>query len=111
MICLVYSSVASGAVDEAEVEKILTSAEIGNAKVGITGALVYDGRRFCQLLEGDAAAVTKTFGTIKNDKRHEQIEVMAQATVSDRRFPGWAMLRVEEAEFQTMMDGLAATPD
>ncbi|WP_298294093.1 BLUF domain-containing protein [uncultured Litoreibacter sp.] len=111
MICVVYSSVASDFVDEEDVQKILTRAEVHNAKTGITGALVYDGRRFCQLLEGNDDAVTSMFDDIMKDARHGDIKVMAQMEVADRRFPGWAMLRVEEPEFQTMLEGLAIRPD
>ena len=108
MICVIYASKAHDDVTEEEVQKILTSAEIKNAKLGVTGALVYDGRRFCQLLEGDEDGVTTVFDHIRKDRRHSEIDVITKQPIKDRRFPGWAMLQVEEAEFKTMLDGLTA---
>lgn len=108
MICVIYASKAHDTVTDEEVDKILTSAEIKNAKLGVTGALVFDGRRFCQLLEGDEDGVSEVFDHIRKDTRHCDIDVIARQPIRDRRFPGWAMVQVDETEFKTMLDGLTA---
>jgi Sensors of blue-light using FAD len=42
-----------------------------NAEFGLKGVLLFDGHRFCQLLEGPAAGLTSVRNAIAVDPRHE----------------------------------------
>jgi hypothetical protein len=52
MIQLTYISSAVRGLDELAVNDILKASRNNNASVGVTGLLLYNGRRFLQVLEG-----------------------------------------------------------
>jgi hypothetical protein len=47
-----------------------------NAGLSLTGVLLFDGHRFCQLLEGPADAVAQVRQSIASDPRHEFMSVL-----------------------------------
>ena len=47
-----------------------------NAELSLTGVLLFDGHRFCQLLEGPADAVAQVRQSIASDPRHEFMTVL-----------------------------------
>jgi hypothetical protein len=91
MIRLIYISTARGPVDEAAVERLLDVSRRNNRMVGLTGLLLYDGVRFLQALEGEAAALDATFGRIKADVRHRACVELGRAEVEARGFGAWDM--------------------
>ncbi len=54
-----------------------------NAERSLTGVLLFDGHRFCQLLEGPPASVELVRQSITKDPRHEFMTVLV-----DRPHPG-----------------------
>lgn len=75
-----------------EIQKILVEARAHNAKVGITGQLVYRGGIFLQLLEGNKEHVSSLLGKILLDnKRHENIRILFKQPMLKRVFPDWSM--------------------
>lgn len=75
----------------AEVQRIVAVARERNARVGITGSIVFTEVHFAQLLEGPAAAVDGLMEKIAADARHRDVAVVERTTVRKRRFPDWAM--------------------
>lgn len=73
------------------IRDILRRARRNNGRRGITGALLFTGDRFVQVLEGPAAAVRGTFERIAQDRRHSQITLLHAAPVEARAFAGWAL--------------------
>lgn len=51
-------------------KQIVHASRQRNRKLGITGALIFDGERFCQLLEGESDTVHALIRTIDADQRH-----------------------------------------
>jgi hypothetical protein len=74
-----------------EMTKLLEVARSRNAKLGVTGALVFNEGLFAQILEGDEPAVQEIFKSIQNDRRHTQIEVLPTQEFDHRRFESWSM--------------------
>lgn len=74
-----------------EVESILATAHAHNATANITGTLVSTHEHFAQVLEGSTDAVDRLMGRIFRDKRHEHIEIVQRADVTQRSFSEWAM--------------------
>lgn len=74
-----------------QVEHILTTAQQNNAQVGITGALLYSGGYFCQILEGPEDPLKKLYEKIENDARHEGVTLLHFHEVNERLFEQWAM--------------------
>lgn len=91
MLQLTYISTAARDIPAGAVGEILSASRRNNAASGVTGLLLYDGRRFLQALEGEMAMVHATFERIKADPRHRAIVLLSSAEVGARAFGDWAM--------------------
>lgn len=70
---------------------ILAQSRRNNTRALVTGLLFFDGKRFLQALEGDAAAVDATFARIERDDRHHAIVILSNRIVAQREFGEWTM--------------------
>jgi hypothetical protein len=76
---------------------ILAAARRNNARIGVTGALLYTARRFAQVLEGPPDAVEAIFETIQCDLRHDHVTVLEVSSPAERAFADWSMAFVMDA--------------
>lgn len=74
-----------------QIELILTSATKNNMRLGITGALLYSGGYFCQVIEGEEGNLEDLFETIQQDSRHAEITVLNFEKAEERSFSEWSM--------------------
>lgn len=81
-----------------EVDAILATSARNNPAHGITGLLLFNGRNFLQLLEGEEAEVAGLMDTITADPRHAGVSVLDKRQIAARACPDWAMKRVLIAE-------------
>jgi hypothetical protein len=81
-----------------EVDAILATSARNNPARGVTGLLLYNGRNFLQLLEGEKSEVDALMARISKDSRHSGVSVLYNADIEVRRCPEWAMKRVLIAE-------------
>jgi hypothetical protein len=81
-----------------EVDAILAASARNNPERGITGLLLFNGRNFLQLLEGEEGEVAALMDTITADPRHSGVSVLDRRTITARSCPDWAMNRVMIAE-------------
>ena len=81
-----------------EVDAILGASARNNPARGITGLLLFNGRNFLQLLEGEEAEVAALMETITADPRHSGVSVLDRRAIPERACPDWAMKRVMIAE-------------
>lgn len=93
----VYISTAQGLSRE-EIDAILDTCARNNVEQGVTGLLLYNGRNFLQLLEGDKGALDQLMATIEVDPRHAGVSVLHKGEVETRVCPDWAMKRIAIAE-------------
>jgi hypothetical protein len=102
LLQIVYFSraqVSGRAEDIAEtIRGILSVARTTNPALGITGALLFDGKHFAQVLEGPRGRVTDLLHHIQLDSRHSHISIVQEERVSERDFGGWAMAYVDDDE-------------
>lgn len=91
---LIYASRAVEALKAEDVESILAASRSNNAKVGVTGVLVYGAREFLQCLEGSREAVNATYARILRDPRHGEVTILDFAEIDRREFAHWAMHHV-----------------
>lgn len=83
---------------EAEILNILEASQRNNARVGITGALLFSGDLFAQALEGPLPAVQEVFERIQCDERHRDTVVLACDPVPAREFGVWSMAYAGQVE-------------
>jgi hypothetical protein len=50
---------------------------------------------FIQALEGGRAEVNQLYSKVSRDDRHTDVTLLEYAEISERRFPGWRMGRVD----------------
>jgi hypothetical protein len=92
-----YISTAPNLARDA-VEAILHASVRNNAERGVTGLLLYNGRNFLQLLEGEDSVLLALMGRITRDPRHSGVSVLDHREIETRACPVWAMKRVFIAE-------------
>ena len=92
----------------AQVEQILVASQANNARVGVTGALMFNRGCFAQVLEGSQSAVETTFERIQQDERHGEVSLLSFGTVEARGFPNWSMAYVSSTSAE---DGFSALSD
>lgn len=91
MINLIYASSATEMLTEPALLEILEKAREKNARLGITGMLLYRGGNFLQVLEGEAETVRELYKVIRQDQRHKGVMLIAERPVSERNFAEWKM--------------------
>ncbi|MFL2537441.1 MAG: BLUF domain-containing protein [Candidatus Azotimanducaceae bacterium] len=91
LISKTYLSRAVEPFETAALEALLTSCRHTNGQEQVTGALLYHGGYFMQLIEGFDEAVERTYARIVSDSRHEIISVLFEDHISARFFPDWSM--------------------
>jgi len=85
-------------LSRADVDSILASSQRNNPARDVTGLLLYNGRNFLQLLEGEESELVSLMVKISHDPRHTGISMIDRKIVDARACPDWAMRRVMIAE-------------
>lgn len=90
---LLYISHSKIAPQEAArcVEAIVDTAMKHNPPLGLTGALLFTGTHFAQVLEGIPAAIDELMGRVVQDSRHDRLLIVERAPIAQRRFDKWSM--------------------
>lgn len=94
-----------------EVHNILDKSRKNNAKVSITGALLFNAGCFAQVLEGPLQQVEQTFERIQRDMRHEDVSVLESGYVPNREFPEWSMAFAGSATEESSALAVFRTPN
>lgn len=88
---LTYVSTVSLPMDETSVAALVEAARVKNARLNITGILLFNGLNFLQTLEGERQAVLDLFEVISQDARHNGVVCVQTDAPDDRTFNGWSM--------------------
>ena len=87
----VYVSSASSPLTRPELDDILTTSRRKNAALGVSGALLYAGGNWMQVLEGEQSAVQSLLDSISRDPRHRGLLVLIRGHQEVRQFQEWSM--------------------
>lgn len=90
---ILYISSAPG-LAEVEVANILEVCKRNNAERGITGFLLYNGRNFMQLLEGEEGDLTWLLERLAKDSRHAGIAMLLDNQIDERDCADWSMQQI-----------------
>ncbi|UOQ69615.1 BLUF domain-containing protein [Hymenobacter volaticus] len=88
---LIYTSRACVLFDAEALTQLLTKARTFYASQHVTGLLLYSEGHFLQILEGTRPEVETVYALIRQDPRHEQLQLLGQGPVPRRAFPYWGM--------------------
>ena len=88
---LLYVSQLAPGCDFSVVRSIVSVSRQRNLERNITGTLLFDGGRFCQLIEGAAPDVLALMVRIESDPRHTDIQLLHTGYCSvERSVQRWA---------------------
>lgn len=88
---LAYRSVAVGEPTAHDLAALLAQSRARNAQLGLTGLLVWDGRRFVQWLEGPQSSLDAVWASLLRDPRHTDVERLTTPFSDRRLFADWQM--------------------
>jgi hypothetical protein len=109
---LAYVSLSRLPLNETTLSDILTVSRRNNARDEITGILMYGGRNFCQLLEGEQSTVEDCYyKRIYSDPRHTDLSLVWYGLAERRVFSDWAMGYVGPHEIGPYTKGTFASLD
>lgn len=91
LIQLIYASIATRPFTGEELNELVAAARTSNARLGITGLLLYKRESFLQVLEGEEGKTARLFEKIRMDSRHESVVTLRRRPVEAPAFPDWAM--------------------
>lgn len=91
MLQLVYASIATTPLTDAEVDDLREQARSNNRRDEITGIMITKGDRFLQALEGPQSTVENTFLRIVVDPRHHALVLLSRRSIAKREFGDWDM--------------------
>lgn len=91
MFHLVYVSTATQPFSDGELLELLRKARARNARLDVSGLMLYKQGTFMQALEGEETAIRALYATICKDPRHDHILTLLAVPVTDRLFQGWSM--------------------
>lgn len=109
----VYCSRAAEGVDDAEVARIIDSAQRRNSDRGITGVLVFSSGVFFQWVEGPPTEVESLIASLHSDPRHYDIVTLDRNIEKrERLYSGWDMEPVDAIDLcEVLQDALESAED
>ncbi len=108
VIRVLYFSTARPSVGAQEVDDIVAHAAQKNVALGITGALAFNGRNFCQVLEGEADKVRPLITLIEKDDRHSGFKILDEKEIDEAYFRDWSMRWVRDLDFSVVINAMNA---
>jgi hypothetical protein len=91
LIQCIYASAATRDFEPEALAELLQVARENNAKLGLTGMLLYAEGSFFQVLEGPTVVVDDLYAKIERDQRHAQVTQIIREPISKRYFDAWTM--------------------
>ena len=91
MLSVVYISSVKDGFSAADLVALLEQSREKNARLGITGMLLYKDGNIMQVLEGPDDVVRQLVKTIYADDRHHRVIQLLERQIEQRQFPDWTM--------------------
>lgn len=108
---LFYVSRATSALDNRTIQSILHASRRHNARLDVTGCLLFSGHCFAQLIEGAQPVVRALASRIAGDPRHAGIRFLSESTSSERHYGDWTMGYVHDLNLEDDLETLLMIPD
>ena len=106
-----YVSRATTAFDNAQIQSILQASRRQNARLDVTGCLLFSGHCFAQVLEGRQAVVSALARKIAADPRHVGVRVLSEGQRDERDYADWAMGYLYDLNLEDDLETLLMIPD
>jgi hypothetical protein len=93
---LAFASRARDGLRPSDTSEIIGASRANNARLGVTGVLVYSGESFLQLVEGPDGALSTLWRKLIIDDRHRQLTALHDGVADARWFDDWRAGYVSE---------------
>lgn len=90
-IRVIYCSTVTSVLEKDSFIDMVRRSAANNRELNLTGILLFDGRYFFQVLEGDQQDVRNILAKISQDERHKDIHSLSSKPIAARLFPKWSM--------------------
>jgi hypothetical protein len=107
---LFYVSRATSAHDNAAVQAILHASRRNNARLDVTGCLLFSGHYFAQVLEGPQPALSALSRKIGADPRHAGMRFFAESHADERDYADWSMGYLHDLNLEDDLETLLMIP-
>lgn len=74
-----------------EIIDIINVSRVNNARLGVTGLLIYHEGSIIQILEGEKEVLYTLYNKISKDTRHKAIIKVLDFSITERNFREWSM--------------------
>lgn len=81
------------------VKRIVAESIVANSKRSLTGALLFTGTHFAQIIEGQIDDIDILMGKLGRDHRHDRLQIVERHELTRRRFHGWSMAYFGPSQF------------
>ena len=98
-VLYVSTSLLDPALAEQAVAQIVADSIARNRDRGITGAMIYTGTHFAQIIEGPSESIAALMRSLRADPRQTNIVVIEHVPLSKRRFSEWNMAYSGPSQF------------
>ena len=105
-----YVSRATTAFDGAQIQSILQASRRQNARLDVTGCLLFSGHCFAQVLEGAQSVVSALARRIAADPRHAGVRVLSETQREERDYADWAMGYLYDLNLEDDLETLLVIP-
>ncbi|RZA24563.1 MAG: BLUF domain-containing protein [Proteobacteria bacterium] len=89
--CITYFSTAAESTTDQDIIDIVEFSRRKNARLAITGVLLYINGQIVQVLEGQPQLVQDLYASIKADPRHTNVRTAIDQPIQQRLFSDWYM--------------------
>ena len=104
LIQVCYIGQAAADLSAIGVQNIGDVSRRNNTRLQIGGVLVFDGKNFLQILEGETEPVLRTLCRINNDKRISGVSILASHAVEKRSFVSWGTPYLVTSPKETLLE-------
>lgn len=110
--CITYFSTAVESTTEENILDIVEFSRTKNARLNITGVLLYVNGNIVQVLEGDQASVEGLYKSIQADPRHTNVRTVISHPIGQRLFNHWYMgyETLTTQQYEEVQDIITAEP-
>ncbi|WBA44067.1 BLUF domain-containing protein [Hymenobacter canadensis] len=88
---MLYRSRATHHLSAVQLQELMVQARAKNARLVVSGMLLYSEGMFVQVLEGPEEAVRALYARIEQDPRHTRLQTVSEGLQPARQFAEWSM--------------------
>ncbi len=103
LVRILYVSRAVGPQTGTVTAGILATAQAHNAAHGVSGVLCQGQGLYLQVLEGERSEINRLYAHILQDRRHQDVQMLAFEEIGQRRYTGWSMAHVRLPDDDAMV--------